>query len=76
MYHPTASELAVADGPDHETRLADARLRACAPDLLHALYTALPFVEDAADDECYKSHRVHAILKEIRAVLDRATTKD
>lgn len=52
---------------------ANARLIAAAPELLDALFTALPFVEDAADDEIYKSHRVHAVLKEIRAAIAKAT---
>lgn len=58
-------------GSEQQTN-ANARLIAAAPDLLHALLTALPFVEDATDDEIYKSHRVHAILKEIRATIAKA----
>lgn len=41
-------------------------------DLLHALVTAMPFVEDAADDEVYKSHRVHKVLGEIKAAIANA----
>lgn len=41
-------------------------------DLLHALVTAMPFVEDAADDEVYKSHRVHKALGEIKAAIANA----
>ncbi len=51
----------------------DARLIAAAPDLLEALESALPFVEDAAEDEIYKSHRVHRVLNEIRAAIAKAT---
>ena len=54
---------------------ANARLIAAAPDLLDALLSALPFVEDAADDEIYKSHRVHKVLKEIRAAIEKAGAK-
>lgn len=52
---------------------ANARLIASAPDLLDALLAALPFVEDAADDETYKAHRVHKVLKEIRKAIEKAT---
>jgi hypothetical protein len=34
-----------------------------------ALYAALPFVEDAAEDEVYKACRVHQVLKQIHAAL-------
>jgi hypothetical protein len=34
-----------------------------------ALLAALPFVEDAAEDEVYKAHRVHKVLKQIREAL-------
>jgi hypothetical protein len=37
-----------------------------------ALLAALPFVEDAADDEVYKAHRVHKVLKQIKAAIERA----
>lgn len=51
----------------------DWKLAAAAPDLLDALLDALPFVEDAADDETYKAHRVHKVLKEIRKAIEKAT---
>lgn len=41
--------------------------------MLDALLAALPFVEDAADDETYKAHRVHKVLKEIRKAIEKAT---
>lgn len=50
-------------------------LRTLNADLLEALLSALPFVEDAADDEIYKSHRVHKVLKEIRAAIEKAGAK-
>jgi hypothetical protein len=58
---------------DNSTFKANARLISAAPDLLDALIIALPFVEDAADDEVYKAHWVHKALKEIRAAIDKAT---
>lgn len=58
---------------DWETVKANAMLIAAAPDLLDALLAALPFVEDAADDETYKAHRVHKVLKEIRNAIEKAT---
>ena len=48
---PTASELAVADGTDYETRLANARLIAKAPDLKAALAWALDQIEDDLDPD-------------------------
>ena len=58
MYWPTASELAVAAGPDYETRLANARLRAKAPDLRDALRWALDQIEDdlAPDHQAALAH--------------------
>lgn len=51
MYSPTCSELAVADGPDYETRLANARLFTKAPDLRDALRWALDQIEDDLDPD-------------------------
>lgn len=65
----------VSDYEDWGFTEANARLIAAAPDLLDALLSALPFVEDAADDEIYKSHRVHRVLKEIRAAIEKAGAK-
>ena len=56
---------------------ANAKLIAAAPDLLEALCTALPFVEDHADDHAtsgvYKSGAVARAVAEIRAAIDKAT---
>lgn len=38
--------------------------------LLHALYTALPFVEDAVNDPCYKPGHVKKVERDIRGVLE------
>lgn len=38
--------------------------------LLHALYTALPFVEDAVSDPCYKPGRANEVERHMRGVLD------
>lgn len=38
--------------------------------LLHALYTALPFVEDAIHDPCYKPRYVQEVERHIRGVLE------
>jgi hypothetical protein len=43
-------------------------------ELLEALHVALPFVEDAEDDECYKPGAVSKALKTIRAAISKATT--
>jgi hypothetical protein len=47
----------------------NARLEAAAPDLLALLYKALPFIEDAADDPCYKPHVVKDLERAIKALL-------
>ena len=41
-------------------------------DLLHALYTALPFVEDAMFDECYKPEAVQRVLALIHHAITNA----
>jgi hypothetical protein len=48
---------------------ADAALIAAAPDMLALLYKALPFIEDAADDPCYKPHVVKDLERAIKALL-------
>jgi len=63
----------IANCVSEEEQEANARLMAAAPDLLDALCSALPFVEDAAEDEIYKSHRVHKVLDEIRKAIFKAT---
>jgi hypothetical protein len=55
---------------------ANARLIAAAPDLLDMLCRALPFVEDAESDPCYKPESVRAAVKQIRAAITRATTQE
>lgn len=52
---------------------ANARLIAAAPDLLDMLCRALPYVEDAIDDPCYKPASVRAIIKQIRETISNAT---
>jgi hypothetical protein len=56
---------------------ANAKLIAAAPDLLEALCTALPFVEDHADDHAqsgvYKSGAVARAVAQIRAAIEQAT---
>jgi hypothetical protein len=47
----------------------NARLEAAAPDLLALLHKALPFIEDAADDPCYKPHVVKDLERAIKALL-------
>lgn len=52
---------------------ANARLIAAAPDLLEALCTALPFVEDHEGSDIYKSGAVARAVAQIRAAIDKAT---
>jgi len=67
----------IAQIPDWEDGLAEttanARLMAAAPELLDMLCRALPFVEDAESDPCYKPESVRAAVKQIRAAIAKAT---
>ena len=57
-----------------DTRNPDnARLIAAAPDLLEALCTALPFVEDHEGSDIYKSGAVARAVAQIRAAIEKAT---
>ena len=59
--------------PDQkDAALANARLIAAAPDLLHALSIALPFVEDAEDDQCLKNGTVAKAIRIIKDALAKA----
>ena len=58
---------------DPSTALANAKLIAAAPDLLEALCTALPFVEDHEGSDIYKSGAVARAVAQIRNAIDRAT---
>lgn len=52
---------------------ANAKLIAAAPDLLEALCTALPFVEDHEDGDIYKRGTIARAVAQIRAAIDKAT---
>ena len=52
---------------------ANARLIAAAPDLLDALCTALPFVEEHAGSNDYTAGAVARAVREIRAAIKAAT---
>ena len=52
---------------------ANARLIAAAPDLLEALLTALPYVEDHEESNVYKRGAVARALKQIRTAIYNAT---
>jgi len=49
------------------------KLRDAAPYLLDALYAALPFVEDALDDNGYKKIFVLDTIKKIHSAICKAT---
>ena len=52
---------------------ANAKLIAAAPDLLEALLTALPYVEDHEGSNVYKRGAVDRALKQIRTAIYNAT---
>ena len=52
---------------------ANARLIAAAPDLLEALLTALPYVEDHEESNVYKRGAVARAVAQIRAAIEQAT---
>jgi hypothetical protein len=52
---------------------ANAKLISAAPDLLDALCTALPFVEDHEGSDIYKAGAVARAVREIRAAIEKAT---
>ncbi len=56
---------------EHGKLEANARLIAAAPDLLHTLYGALPFVEDCLDSAIYKKGVVQKMINEIRAIISK-----
>ena len=69
----TCVAMVVSDDWDKRDEFdANARLIAAAPDLLHALSIALPFVEDAEDDPCLKKGAAKKAVKLIRDALARA----
>ena len=53
----------------------NAALISAAPDLLDALFIALPFVEDHEGSEAYKPEAVKIALKIIRTALEKAITQ-
>ena len=53
----------------------NAALISAAPDLLDALFIALPFVEDHEESEAYKPEAVKNALKIIRTALEKAITQ-
>lgn len=56
-------------------RPEDARLGAAAPDLLEAVYAALPFVEDALNDPAYKAGAVKKHVDLMRRAIAKAEGK-
>jgi hypothetical protein len=52
---------------------ANAKLIAAAPDLLEALLTALPYVEDHEGSNVYKRGAVDRAIKQIRTAIYNAT---
>ena len=65
------------DDIDADTLEANARLIAAAPDLLEALFLALPYVESVLDDPeqlaCFKAGTVQRDVKAIRSAILKAT---
>lgn len=53
-------------------RAEDARLGAAAPELLEAVYAAMPFVEDALNDPAYKVGEVKRQIDILRKAIAKA----
>jgi hypothetical protein len=66
IYGPQNEYLAICEDP------LNARLIAAAPDLLDLLYLALPYVEDAENDPCFKKDVVSRLAKNIRSAIAKA----
>jgi hypothetical protein len=70
------ADLSARMVPDDETR-GNVRLIAAAPELLDALFNALPYVEDVLDNPeqlaCFKAGVVERHAKAIRAAIAKAT---
>lgn len=57
-------------------RPEDAKLGAAAPELLEAVYAALPFVEDALNDPAYKTGAVKKHLDMLKEAIAKAEGRD
>lgn len=57
----------------HKGNKANANLLAAAPELLEALYMALPYVETALEDQGYKPGAVDRMVKQIHGAISKAT---
>lgn len=60
---------------DKAEHKANARLIAAAPDLLDALLMALPYVECAIADPCYKPGAVRKIVEQMSSAIAKAEGK-
>lgn len=77
IYGSKGEEIANCDRLTNfpEENLANAQLIASAPELLEALYIALPFVEDGLFHEEYKKESVKECIKRIRSAIEKAEGK-
>jgi hypothetical protein len=67
-----AVTLTANKGEEDDEEKANASLIAAAPDLLAALYEALPYVTDAADDPAFKKGVVSRHVERIRKAIAKA----
>lgn len=86
LYPPTPENIWLADRFDETCTIGSGdyalaagipieigRLFAAAPDLLDLLCLALPYIEEAEQDPCYKPEAVRALARKIRAAIERAS---
>lgn len=78
IYYPNADYFLIDGGPGQTRGIAktynedNAALIAAAPELLEALYVALPYIEDALLDDAFKPGAVNKSIEQVRTAISKA----